>query len=158
MANEPAVQQPVPVQQTVAPEPEWQPRSINEQTRYTPPAPLGTGFQLSGFQLAELGAMLNAMGAEKGTATALMHNVQALAIKVVMEALPGLLADLHNVHKAKINRLMQEIQAAPGVLVTSQQNWRDRIAGVQAASVEYISKEMVLRLIAMAGERNTQIT
>lgn len=146
------------LQVSAEPPEQWQPRSMEQLTRFTPPAPLGIGPQISGASMAELGAVIASAGAEKGAVTALLHNIQALAVKVSVEALPNVLSDMQSLHKARLMRLMQEVQAVPGVIVNQAQTWGDRIAGRPAVSTEYVSKDLVLRMIAAAMDRSVQTT
>lgn len=107
---------------------------------------------MDGVRLAEIGAMLGALGAEKGAATAILHMMQGATIKAFVDILPELLDKIASMNKTRFNTLMQQVQALPEVGAPAP-GFFARLAG--PINTGYVSKAAVLQLIAVAMERPT---
>lgn len=127
--------------------------------RVTPQHPLGSrSTQVNGAQMAELGAMLAAAGAERGTATALLHLLQANTIQTFLGTLPDLLVKVQEWQQARLNRVMQAIKALPEAPV-QQQGFLGRVMAPvqQGPQPSYVSRDQVLQVIAQAMVEPSQI-
>jgi hypothetical protein len=128
-------------------------RNADQLARYTPVAPTGLGGQITGAQLAELGAILGAAGAEKGATTALLHAWQQMAIKFAVEGFPAVMAQMDELIRARVMRAIQEIKALPVVPYTVPTSMGDRWKGIVPPTYNYVNQEQVLRvLFAVMGQ------
>jgi hypothetical protein len=127
----------------------------DQSVRLTPTAPMGLGSSISGEQIAEIGAMIGAMDGEKGATIGLLHLLQAITIKSHVEALPQILAKVQELVAAQVNRAMQEIQAMPGYEIPrNPPGALARLSNTTTGPTDtYISKDQVLRLLAVAMRR-----
>lgn len=124
------------------------------RTRVTAAHPNGPGVQMTATQLAELGAIYGARNSQRGAVVGLLHKIQEAAIKTVVEMAPELMSSMDEVDKAKFNRAIQEVMALPTIAVPTQlQSGLSRFLGTQVQTVDYIPREAVLRLLAIAAER-----
>ena len=98
--------------------------------------------------IASLGSILGASGMEPTAVANLLQMVQTLAVQVVMEALPAILANLRELQAARIARLKDSVNKLPAA--TYQPGILAR-AMTQQTVVSYISLDEVLRLLDLAA-------
>lgn len=126
--------------------------------RVTPPHPLGSRSRVNGAEMAELGAMLAAAGAERGAATALFHLLQDNTIQTFLRTMPDVLTKVQEWQQARLNRVMQAIKALPEAPV-QQQGFLGRVMAPvqQGPQPSYVSRDQVLQVIAQAMVEPSQI-
>lgn len=116
--------------------------------------PNGYGPQLSATQLAELGAVLGARGLQKSAVVGLLHTIQEVAVKTVVEMAPTLLSKMDELDKSKFHVAIQQIMALPTLPVPTQiPTTMQRFAGTPLPTVDYISRDAVLQLLQLVAER-----
>lgn len=131
---------------------------VTPGVRYTTQPPLGGNMsQLGAVDLAELGAQLNAMGAdtEKGAVAGLFQAFQSASIQVWMQQMPGFLNKIREWNKVRLLRLYQAVELLPEAVVP-QQGILSRLAGspTPAQTVSVVDRQSVLREIAKLMEEN----
>lgn len=120
--------------------------------RLTPTTPVGTGAlgHLTAAQMAELGAMLGSLGAEKGAVAAILDSLQSVTIQVWIQQLPMLLAKMQAWEKARFQRLLQAVRAMPEAPLMNQ-GILNRIMGTTQVPINsYVDRNEVMRLITQA--------
>lgn len=129
------------------------------EVRVTPQHPLGGDMnKVDALQMAELGALIGAMGAEKGAMTSLLQSLQAATIQAWITHLPELLSKMREWERARFNRLMQAIQALPEAPIY-QQGFLSRLTATvpPPQTNSYVDRAEVLRLVAVAMEESPVI-
>lgn len=111
------------------------------------------GGQLSGIRMAEFGAMAAAAGYEADEVGGFISDVTLAAHSTVMSMLPGMLAKLTSIQKARIQRIMQAVRALPDYSLVIQPGPWQRLTGVaQQPPTRLVSMEAVLQILATAAE------
>lgn len=132
--------------------------NIPVDVRATPQHPLGGNLsKLDAVQMAELGALIGSLGAEKGAMTSLLHSFQAATIQAWITHLPEILGKLREWERARFNRLLQAVRALPEAPI--QQSFLSRLTAPSTPQQvsSYVERAEVLRLITAAMEETAVI-
>lgn len=118
--------------------------SVPVQVRTIPMSPHGTnGLQLGASEAVELGSILGAMGLERGAVASLVEDLQRVTMTAHLNALPLILDRLREANKARINRLIQQIQLLPEMSAVNQGVW-SKITTAPGALTSTVSRQQVL--------------
>lgn len=155
----PPYQPPQPPVQYQQYPPQYQPPPVPPEllqyrydVRYTPVAPLGAGGQVTGTELAELGALLSASGMEKSGVTAMMAMIQKIAIQTTLNGMPQLIGEIQDLWRKRVNTLMQNMRSIPTY------NAPPTLFGRVTNPVTYVPLDAVLNVLSAAMNQPAQHT
>lgn len=119
--------------------------------RVTSQAPHGGNMtKVDAIQVAELGALMGALGAERGAMTHLFQEFQSATIQTWMTHMPSLLNRIREWERARFNRLIQAVRAMPEANV---QGLMSRLmANPNTSPRSLVDREQVIQLIVAVME------
>lgn len=124
--------------------------SVPTQVRTISMSPLGTnGTQVAASQAVELGALLGAMGLEKGAVASLLEDLQRVTMSTHLQALPLILERLRDANKTRISRLIQMVQLLPEMATVNQSAW-SKITTAPGSLTSTVARQAVLDLLNAA--------
>lgn len=118
----------------------------NPTARVVPLPPLGNhGVELSAAEAMEMGALMGALGLEKGALSDLVQELQRVNMTAQLQALPLILDLMKRANDARLNRLVQTVRALPETRVTTiGHRWSGEIP------ISQVSRDAVIAAIQQA--------
>lgn len=107
------------------------------------------GTQVSAALALELGAMLGAIGVEQGAVAALIEFLQQITMTTHLQALPTILDKIKDANKARLNRLIQQVQLLPEMSAVNQGVW-SKITTAPGQLASTVSRDAVKNLLVAA--------